>query len=308
MKKFNEVPMAQEIKEGEIKPETKNILYFLRHEEKGKAAEGQNDNEVELTPIGKRKANKQGIENKPKGATLAFGSPRIRSGDTAGRRAFASKTELPEELSFEEAKNKVNKDLRYGSRIGELSELNFNDTEGEFNDKFLDAFKQGKTLDFLVKESDDLAKDLKDKESLSYSRIAANFASLIGREMSVGNSFNRLVAKDGEKYKEYGNQLERYFGNHQSVLECFYMKALQKVYGPEKVVEFLDKLREKYGNTKGFDFQEGFKVEITNNSEGQKVVLQGIYGFEDIELTPELLREIINDAVQLDREIDKPKE
>ena len=332
MRKFNEVPTAPEIKEGEKKPETKVIMEFMRHEEKAKAPDElaaqryKNDQDVpnrgvaddysELTPKGREKALARGKEEPGHPEVgIAFGSPRVRSAQTALYRMEASKNDqLTPEMTYAEAKELVDGKLHEGSKyknrskVRRLEELDFNAVKGEFNDAFLDAFKAGKTLDFLLKESDNKVKELKDKESLSYSRIAANIASLIGREMSVGNAFNRVVKKDEDKYSEYGNQLERYFGNHQSVSECFYMKVLEKIHGREKVVEFLQALREKNGDTKGFDFQEGFKVEITNNSEGQKVILQGIYGFDDMELTPELLREIIQDAVKLDREIENPKE
>ncbi len=85
------------------------------------------------------------------------------------------------------------------------------------------------------------------------------------------------------------------------------MKVLEKVYGHDKAEEFIRGFGNdpKAGN--GFGFQDGFDVRIVNGPEGQKVVLQGINGFSDIELTPDLLISIIADAEQLDARIESKK-
>jgi hypothetical protein len=307
MPRYREVPQAPEFKEGEKIPETKVVLHFLRHEEKEPAKPGQPDVEAELTLTGKKKAIQQGKEKpaKPQVAWAA-GSPRIRSAHTVLLRMMAGKESITQEMTFVEAKAEAERELKYGKKVTSLSELNFY-WEGtpEFNKTGMEAYKAGHGLEWLLKESDGLAVKLKDKDSSSYSRVAANYASLIAREMRVGNNFNRIVTREPDKYKQYGNQLERYFGTHQTISECFYMKVLEKFYGREKAEEFIESFRDEKGRADGFGFQEGFKIEIKNGPEGQKIVLEGVRGFPDMELTPQLLRDIVDDAVKLDEEIEK---
>jgi len=307
MSNYREVPQAPEFREGEKVPETEVVLHFMRHEEKGKAGPGQTDLEVELTTKGREKAIAKGKEKPGKPAVAwAAGSPRIRSAHTALLQMMGATERMTPEMNFAEAKAEAEKELKYGEKVTALPELNFY-WEGtpEFNAEGLKEYKAGHGLEWLIEKSDDLASQLKDKDSLCYSRVAANYASLIAREMRVGNNFNKIVERNPEKYAKYGNQLERYFGTHQSVSECFYMKVLEKLYGRAKAEAFIESFRDDKGRADGFDFQEGFKVEIKNGPEGQKMVLEGVRGFPDIELTLELLRDIIGDAVKLDEEISK---
>jgi hypothetical protein len=307
MPKYREVPRAPEYKEEEKRPETKVVLHFLRHEEKEAAKPGQPDIEVELTKKGREAAIKKGKEKPAQlEVSLAAGSPRIRSAHTALLQMGGATERFTPEMSFAEAKAEAEKELKYGEKVIHLPELNFyNEGNKEYAVKFSQNYKGGRGLEFLLKESDDLIRRLKDREDLSYSRLAANIASLIAREMRVGNNFNRIVARDSEKYQKYGNQIERYLGNHQTVAESFYMKVLEKLYGRPKAEEFIESFRNEKGRADGFDFQEGFNVEIKNGPEGQKIILQGVRGFPDIELTPDLLRSIIEDAIKLDEEIEK---
>lgn len=307
MRKYYEVPMAPEFKEKEKIPETKVILHFFRHEEKEADKPGQTGIEVELTKRGKERAIQKGKE-KPAQPQVAWaaGSPRIRAAHAALLKMMASKETITPEMDFAQAKAEAEKELKYGKKVSHLPELDFY-WEGtpEFQSVSIQAFRAGRGLEFFLKDSDNLVRQLKDKNSVSYSRIAANYASLIAREMRVGNNFNRIVAHDPEKYQEYGNQLERYFGTHQTVSECFYMRVLEKMYDRSKAEEFIESFRDKEGKVYGFDFQEGFEVKIINRQEGQKIILESVRGFPDIELTPELLNGIIEDAKKLDEEITK---
>lgn len=304
MRKYHEVPNASEIKEKEKVPETKVILHFFRHEEKEGDGPGHTGIEVALTKRGKENAIQKGKEKpaQPQVA-LAAGSPRIRTAHTALLRMMADKGTITSEMTFAEAEAEVKKELKYGKKVIQLPELDWY-WEGtpEFQSIGVKAFREGHGLEFLLKDSDNLVRQLKDKSSTSYSRTAANYASLIAREMTASNSFNRIVARNPEKYQRSGNQLERYFGTHQMVPECFYMKVLEKKYGRPKAEEFIESFRENKGRVYGFGFQEGFDLKIINNQEGQKIILEGIHGFPDIELTPELLNDIIVDAVILDKE------
>ncbi len=307
MSKYREVPRGPEFKEGEERPETKVILHFIRHEEKEKRAEGQPDAEVELTKKGREKVIERG-KKEPAQPEVAWsaGSELIRSAHTALLRMAAANAELTPEMNFEEARKMVEKELKYGKKLACLPELRFYwDGTPEFGEKGDEAFDEGRGLEFLLKESDDLVKRLKDKDSTSYLRAAAGYASLIAREMVVGNNFNQVVVRKPEKYKKYGNRLERYLGSHQSVLELFYMRVLEKIGGRKKAEEFIEAFRDDKGRANGLDFHEGYDVTINNGPEGQKVILEGIRGFEDVELTPKILEDIIVDAEKLDEEISK---
>jgi len=219
---------------------------------------------------------------------------------------MSGKETITPEMDFAQARAEAEKELGYGRKVVHLPELNFYwDGTPEFQQTGMTAYKSGRGLEWLLKGSDALALKLSDKDSLSYSRVAANYASLIAREMQSGNNFNQIVARDPKKYEKYGNQLERYFGTHQTVSECFYMKVLEKTRGQAVAEEFIESFRDEKGQANGFDFQGGFEVNIINNGQGQKVILQGVRGFADIELTSELLSNIIGDAEQLDKEIEK---
>lgn len=302
--RYREIPKPREIKEtGGV--ETKIILHFLRHEEKETTKPGQSDIDVELTQKGKEAAIAKGKEKPAQpSVSWAAGSPRLRAAHTALLRMMAGEGKISSEMTFAEARDQANRELKYGKKVTHLPELNFY-WEGttEFQQIGMAAYKAGRGLEWLLNESDDLARKLSDKDSLSYSRVAANYASLIAREMQVGNNFNRIVERETEKYKKYGNQLERYFGTHQTVSECFYMKVLEKTQGRAVAEKFIENCRDGKGMANGFDFQEGFEVRIQNGREGQKMILQGVRGFSDVELTAQLLRGIIDDAVELDRAI-----
>lgn len=288
--------------EKEKMPETRVVLHFLRHEQQTRS---KSYPDTKLTIKGRRRAIEKGKkESVQEDVAWAAGSERVRSAHTALLRMVAGKEGISDKMKFDEVKDVVEKELKYGKKVTQLPELDYY-WEGtpEFEQAARKNFDNGRILDFLFKESDDLVRKLKDKESLSYSRMAANYASLITREMIVGNNFNKLAALKPEEYKKLNNQLERVFGTHQTVSECFYMKVLEKIYGAEKVKEFIKSLQDEEGKTEGFDYQEGFKVMINNGPEGQEVVLEGIRGFSDIKLTPELLDDIISDAGELDKEL-----
>lgn len=288
--------------EKEKMPETRVVLHFLRHEQQTRS---KSYPDTKLTIKGRRRAIEKGKkESVQEDVAWAAGSERVRSAHTALLRMVAGKEGISDKMKFDEVKDVVEKELKYGKKVTQLPELDYY-WEGtpEFEQAARKNFDNGRILDFLFKESDDLVRKLKDKESLSYSRMAANYASLITREMIVGNNFNKLAALKPEEYKKLNNQLERVFGTHQTVSECFYMKVLEKIYGAEKVKEFIKSLQDEEGKTEGFDYQEGFKVMINNGPEGQEVVLEGIRGFSDIKLTPELLDDIISDAGEIDKEL-----
>lgn len=282
------------------------MLHFLRHEAKAAAAPGQHDRTAELTEAG-RAAALERAKQEPANPQVgwAAGSERIRSAHTALLRLMGNSAELTPEMNFEEARAEVEKELKVGKKVTTLPELNFDwDGTPEYNAASMAAYKGGSGLKWILNESDNKAIALGDTRSTSYSRVAANYAALISREMSVGNNFNRIVSQDFEKYGQANNTIERWFGTHQTVSETFVMKVLEKTQGRNAAVQFIESFRDKDGKVFGADFEEGINVEIENEHNGQRVTLHGMRGLPDIQLTPELLSEIIEDAENMDAEIE----
>lgn len=267
----------------------------MRHE---KQERGEGYPETPLTREGKADAIAKGTEDKANlYVTFAAGSDRERAKQTALYRMMGDRV-VSADMSFEEAEKEVEKATKVKGKITTFPELGYSwEGSDEFKRRVKEGYKKGDILRFFLEESDNLVKETKDSETDSYSRVAADIASLIAREMKVGNNFNKIAKNEPEKYGEkgkLGNQLKRYLGTHSVIGECFYMKVLEKISGMDKAREFMKK--------GFFDFQEGFKVTIVNNNKGQRVMLEGVRGNEDIELTPEILKDIISDAKNLDEE------
>ena len=297
-------------KEKELGERTCITLHFFRHGKKGKKEVGAPDEPVELTEQGRAEALATGREH-PANTEVAWaaGSPRIRSAHTALLRLIGARQDIAEkikDMSYADAKKEIKKMLKAGEKVATLPELNFvTDGTPEFSNAFEHAYETGHALEFMVLESDDLVAKQKDMASLSYSRIAANFASLIAREMVVGNNFNKLVSSNRDKYIEYNNALERYFGTHHTVPESFYLKALEKITGQRPTPEFMKTyFSDQTGKVNGFDTQEGFTIDIVNQGATQQLILRGSRGIPDITLTPKILAEIIGDAERLDANIE----
>ncbi len=255
--------------------------------------------------LGKQRALDM-AKTKPAGIGIAAGSPRIRSAHTALLRLAGENDALHAEMSFEEARAVVDAELKLGSKVMIRPELTF-DLEGspEYKEKFLAAYKSGHGLEFVLRESDTLVRQVKDKRSLSYLRIAANHAALLQRELGVSRAFQTIVDRDPEKYAPVDNRIERYFGTHQTIPESFYMRVLEKMQGREAAEQFIERFRGEDGRADGFDFQEGFSVQFSQGPEGEHIVLEGVRGLPDVPLTPELLADIVGDADRLNKEIEE---
>ncbi|KKU48032.1 hypothetical protein A2936_00130 [Candidatus Uhrbacteria bacterium RIFCSPLOWO2_01_FULL_47_25] len=287
-------------------PETRVILHFLRHEDKETVVE-KPDTDIELKESGRVAAFERGLKEPAHlEVSWAAGSNRIRALHTALLRMAAGTGSVTAEMSYAEAKASVEAEMKYGEKVVSMPELNFNFSGSKaFEAEAMGSYKAGRGLEYLLRDSDRRVVELGDKDSFSYSRVAANYASLISREMQVGNNFNKLVKQKPDKYAEFDNKLERYFGTHQTVPECFYMKVLEKFQGRAAAEKFIDKLRDKDGKVFGFDFQEGIDIIVTNGANGQSIVIKNMRGLPDVALTPELLADIIRDAERLDKTIDK---
>ncbi|MDP3964067.1 MAG: hypothetical protein Q8Q20_00185 [bacterium] len=305
MSRYREVPISPEMREGEDMPESKVVLHFFRHDRKENSRPEQDDKDVELTIEGRSNALQMGKLFPSKIETSwAAGSERIRSAHTALNRMAAQTGLLTPRMSYEQASRIVNEELKVGKKVTMLPELGFS-YEEKFYETVSERIRQGHFLEFVANESDALALKQQDTTSSTYSRAAANFASLIAREMRAANAWQRVVREHPEKYADQENTMERYLGSHQVILENMYMKVVEKTHGREKLLQFIENMRDEEGKANGFDFHEGYTFTITNGTEGQKLMLEGIRGFENMEVTPELLQEIIDDAIHLDEAIEK---
>jgi hypothetical protein len=243
---------------------TKIILEFLRHGEKEKA--DKPENEIRLTEKGRAMATTRGQEIKPQPeVAIAFGSPRKRAQETAGRVLLANTGQITDDTTLEEMTSLIGQELKIGKKIVGDERLDFQQNrKSQFGQQHLAAFKAGKVMEFMVNDSDRLANELQDPEAFSYSRIAANMAEIIQRYLRIGNSFEKIVEKNPGQYDAYHNQLERYFGTHQTVGESFIAKLLEVTQGIQARDEYL---KEVGGS--GVAELQGFQVEIINDIDKQ---------------------------------------
>ncbi|MEK9151323.1 MAG: histidine phosphatase family protein [Patescibacteria group bacterium] len=278
--------------ESEPQVETRVILEFMRHGERERHPEKEKDGgpELRLTPKGRAQAYARGEEIKAQTeVALGWGSPRIRSQETSYRVMLINE-ELNQDDTFEEIEQKIGEKLGgVGKKILVDSRLDFHD-KGPVAEAGKKAYHEKRYMSWVIDESDQSALETGDKESSTYTRMAGNVAEIIRRYSKVANHFNRLASKT-DKYKKFGNQLERYFGTHQGISESFATKAIEKVLGREKRDDFLTAVGS------GFAEIEGIRIEIRNSGQEQEIVMiYKINGSEEsVGLTGSLLDEIIQE-------------
>lgn len=249
-----------------IKDYTSKIkLIFMRHDEK-ENDKTKNDEEVRLTPAGKIHA-KEKAEQDDISQSMTFGSPRKRTQETAGLIMSGQSEGITGTETLEELKEKLDKDLtlKSGSKIRVDDRLNFEaDFTSNYGKKALEAAKSGKYLKFLVEDSDRLAKEENDNKSSTYTKQAQAIASIIQKYYGIAPRFNELVQ---DKNKNYEDIMKRFFGSHQEVLESFLAKIIEKTKGIEERDKFVQAL-----NNQGFDYAEGFDIEIKNKESGEPTI------------------------------------
>jgi len=237
----------------------------MRHDEKEKD-KTKSDEEVRLTPAGKMRA-KEKAEQDDISQSMAFGSPRKRTQETAGLVMSGKLEEITGTETLEELKEKLDKDLplKSGSKIRVDDRLNFEaDLTSVYVKKALDSAKNGKYLKFLVEDSDRLAKEENDDKSSTYSKQAQAIVSVVEKYYSIAPHFNELAQ---DKYKNYEDTMKRFLGSHQGVLESFLAKVIEKTKGIEERNKFVEVL-----NNQGFDYAEGFEVDIKNKELGEPTI------------------------------------
>ena len=268
------------------------ILEFMRHGRKEKV-EGKDDYDIRLIPEArvdaKNKGQRLGVQAE---VSVAYGSPRKRAQEAATRVMLGNELDITDDMSLEEIEEEVADYMKLGKNSSkkivaeELLDFTDNTKDG------LEAYLAGRTMVYMIRESDNLALERNDKELTSYTRAAGNIAEIVAKWVGVGKNFNKIVEKKPEKYAEFKNQLERYFGSHQGVLESFLLKVVEKIGGVEARDEVLALM------PAGFKELQGFRIDIENQGKGMQVIhLSAEVGDKKInlELTQELLEEMIEE-------------
>ncbi len=291
--------------EAEQKIETKIILEFMRHGEKepNKEEPKKAEKEIRLTKKGRTQAAEKGKGLNPQSeVSLAWGGPKKRTQETALRVMLANEEKIDPDVSLEEMEEIIAEELKEGKKLKEDEKLNF-DLSGLEGKELLAAFMEGKYLPFLIESSDKRAIETGDIKSSTYSRYAGNIAEIISRYAKIGNNFNRIVSKT-DKYEKFGNQLERYLGSHQGVVEGFVAKVLEKTQGKEKRDEFIKSV----GG--GFKETQGIRVEIANSGIEQKILITyNINGnAETLDIGKDIIEEIIQERKEFEQKVKEANE
>ncbi len=299
--------------EHELRPETEHFtpsirLEFLRHDEKENEATSGNregDEQIRLTPRGREHSTEIGKTKAPHPEVgLVYGSPRERSTEAALRQLLANEDEIMSEDSLEGIQGKIRQYVPVGKKTIETDMLDFRSGSGEFHNALYEHYlgSSKDALVFLREKSDEVVKKAGDLESTSYSRAAGNIAELLKKYIGVFPRWEKLSKEKPEEYEQYKNELQRFFGSHQTVLEPFLMKVIEKTEGAEAVQKFLEVLPSK----NGFGYGEGFSVKISRNNNDESLVVVTYNGM-NWELKPELVDELVDERDALNREILKEK-
>ncbi len=266
------------IETQELKP-AKIELHFFRHSIKeSNDVTLPNDEMVKLSQAGKDLAIEKSFDDVNLSQSVAFGSPRIRTQESALYMITGNQDNITGTETLEELKEKINSDLKVGSKIGVDERLNFSDSNDTPVGKAMnDAYARGEYVKFMVKESDSLARETNDESGANYSAKAAQVANIIAKYVGITPKWQKLVSDES---KGYTDTLERYMGTHASISEAFLAKVLEVTDGTEVRDEFVA----RYPN--GFDYIQGFEVDIKKDVTSDPVIIirfnDGDYGFEKV--------------------------
>lgn len=283
--------------------ESKVVLYFFRHGKKEAQKEGQKEEDVLLTEKGRKQAVEKGQQLTPHPeVSVAFGSERVRSQETATRIMLSGLENINSDTPLEEIQLMIDKELEYGKKTGKDSRLGFVEEEGSEILATSDAWhEKQKRLRYLVDLSDSLVVKNKDLKSTCYTRHAANIASLVKKYLIIGNNFNRITNADPSKYEAFNNTLERYIGTHNGIGESFILKIVEKQQGAAAREELLQAIGEG-----GFGDTEGFTLEIVDQGQIQQLAIKLHTKEKDwsISVGSKILDDIIEERKQFDKQIE----
>lgn len=253
------------------------VLHFMRHSIKEKAPE-KKDEEVRLTSEGCKLASEKFKEPLDMRFTHIAGSSRIRTHETAA----AAATKNPDIALAELGTGKL--------RTKEALDFAIKETGG-FAELFNEAAKNGKLMSFLMKESDAKAKELGDTTSSTYSKMAANIASIILQNFKVASRGVSILEKSNNPQNTH-NDFERVFATHQTIQESFLLKLIEKVGGTDAQDKFFAAVGEN-----GFGFNEGFDVTFSKEDGKDKIRVtykKGDYVFDEV-VPVAIIEEIVSE-------------
>src|SRR3989339_1410392 len=175
-------------------------LRIFRHAEK-ESDKNKTDEEIELTETG-RKQSVEKSEDKDISQSVAFGSSRKRTQQTAGLVMGGKLEEITGDESIEELKEKLDKELKVGSKIGIDKRLDFNiDFSTDFGKKVLEAVKNREYLKFLVEHSDSFAESFKNADTETYSGMAGRGAEIIKKYLTISPRWDKLTQDESKDYE-----------------------------------------------------------------------------------------------------------
>ncbi len=282
------------------KPSLPSIrLEFFRHDEK-ESDPGKPEQDIRLTQAGREHASSVGLEREPQAdVAVVYGSPRVRSTETALRQALAGTGEISSEDSLEDIEDLVSSHLAVGKKNLVDERLNFHYGPA-YIDSAMERFTGGKDyLVFSLMESDNLVKEKKDNESSCYSRQAAGIAEIVKRYFGTLSRWEQITTENPDKYKKSGLELQRFFGSHATVPETFLLKVIEKQEGKEAALEFLGRDLGK----NGFGYSEGYSLKIRRDEESGEATGELSYKDKVWKIDGDLLEAIIADRDELDKSI-----
>jgi hypothetical protein len=253
--------MEKQLENNEEKKETKIDLHFFRHSIKSSDQVSADDTNVLLSDAGKKLAVEKAFTDVNHNQAMVFGTERLRTQETGALVMSGDNDDITGNETLDELKEKINKDLKMGSRIGIDNRLNFiYDENTPFGKLLSESIDRKEYLKYVVEESDRVAKELGDTTGANYSRKAADIARIIQKYIKMSPRWSDMVNDPKDKYTP---TLERYMATHQGMQESFIAKILEKTDGVEARNKFVESL-----NNNGFDYIEGFEAQITNNPNG----------------------------------------
>jgi hypothetical protein len=264
---FDQLPKKENIKESQDlilqklieDSKIKSIieLRFFRHSIK-EGNSSKSDEDVEITVEGRRYAKNQSELSTDINQSLAFGSPRKRTQETAMFVMSGQEDEISGNENFDELKNKLNKEIKYGSKIGIDKRLDFKENHNsQYYKEITDNIIKGEYLKYLIEKSDIRAQELGSSSDSTYTGLAQQIALIIKKYVTILPRWTKIVTKNPDKNIKL---LERFMGTHQGVGESFLAKIIELYTGD---TELRDKFIKSLNNT-GFEYVEGFKVYLAD--------------------------------------------
>lgn len=255
----------------------KVLLHFLRHSIKEKASE-KSDTDTLISEEGRELAAKKFGDPVDMRFGHVVGSPRMRTQETAAVAATQNPEIYPEELGI----GKV--------RINEALDFVVGDTL--YGKRFAEAYKEGRLMSFVVRESDAVAKESGDMTSSTYSRMAANIAGIIYRNFEAA-SRGAAILEQSQNPKNELNDFERILSTHAGTQESFLLKLVGKIKGEEARDALLSLIGEN-----GFEYVEGFDVTLSKENGKEKIRItyrKDGYIFDEI-VPADIIKEIADEV------------